>query len=58
MSPGKHWIEDWVEPTAGLDVAVEKRKVSVLPIIEPRPSSLQPVIMVTEILRIIRIINT
>jgi hypothetical protein len=33
--PGTHWIGGWVGLTAGLD-AVEERKISFLPGIEPR----------------------
>jgi hypothetical protein len=35
---GTHWIGDWMDPRADLDV-VEKRKILLVPGIEPRPSN-------------------
>jgi hypothetical protein len=37
-TPGIHWIRGWVCPRGGLD-DVEKRKIFLLPGIEPQPSS-------------------
>jgi hypothetical protein len=37
-APGTHWIEGWVDLRDSLDI-MENRKISRLPVIEPRLSS-------------------
>jgi hypothetical protein len=51
---GTHWIGGWVSPRADLDI-VEKQKILPLPGIEPRPFSLQPVAMPTELSRLLQV---
>jgi hypothetical protein len=48
-APGVHWIGGWVGLTAGLD-ATENKKLTLLPGIEPGPSSSQPFAIPTELL--------
>jgi hypothetical protein len=41
-APRTHWIEGWVDPTAGLD-DMEEKKLLTLPGLEMDPSVVQPV---------------
>jgi hypothetical protein len=51
-SPGAHWLEGWVGPRTGLD-AVEKRKMLLLPGMEPWLSGSYPIAILTELSRLL-----
>jgi hypothetical protein len=50
--PGTHWIRDWVGRRVDVNTIREEKNLPV-PGIEPRPSSLYPVAILTELSRLL-----